>query len=165
MDEMLKLAARARVIDELMAEGVNVALPVGTCDIDMLAFVESRTDPCGLVSVPIQIIVLRGEGLSRNLEAARASGVLVALVWEVDELAPTRSFAFTSAELTLVKMINLMDAADAERARAGADPARARREAVLQNAMKPFAMAPGQWRKKLMAIVAGRSETSPRSYS
>jgi hypothetical protein len=39
MEEVLKLAACARVMDELMAEGVDVALPVGACDIDMLAFV------------------------------------------------------------------------------------------------------------------------------
>jgi hypothetical protein len=158
MEEMLKLAARARVMDELMAEGVNVALPVGACDIDMLAFVESRTAPCGLVSVPIQIVVLHEHELSRNLEVARASGVLIALVWDVGKSAPIRSFALTSAELTLVKMIDLIDGADAERAYAGTDPLRAQ-ESVLQNAIEPFAMSPGKWRKKLMAIIAGKPET------
>ena len=62
---MLKLAARARVIDELMAEGVNVALPVVACDI-----------------------------------------------------------ALTSAELTLVRMIDRMSAAGAARTSASADPGR-----------------------------------------
>jgi hypothetical protein len=80
---MLKWAARAHVIDELMAEAINVALPVGACDIDILAFLESRTEPCGLVSVPIQIVVSRGDALSRNLQAARVLGVLVALVWDI----------------------------------------------------------------------------------
>jgi hypothetical protein len=51
----------------------------------------------------------------------------------------------------LVKMIDLMSGADDERA--GADPEGAR-EAVLQNAMEPFAMSPGNWRKKLLAMVA-----------
>ena len=113
----LKWAARAHVIDELMAEAINVALPVGACDIDILAFLESRTEPCGLVSVPIQIIVSRGDALSRNLRAARVLGMLVALVWDIGELAPIQSFALTSAELTLVKMIDLMDGARAARAR------------------------------------------------
>jgi hypothetical protein len=64
----------------------------------------------------------------------------------------------TSAELTLVKMIDLIDGADAERAYAGIDPLRAQ-ESVLQNAIEPFAMSPGKWRKKLMAIIAVKPET------
>jgi hypothetical protein len=161
MDGMLEWAARAHVIDELMAEAINVALPVGARDIDILAFLESRTEPCGLVSVPIQIIVSRGDALSRNLRAARVSGMLVALVWDSGELAPIQSFALTSAELTLVKMIDLMDGARAARAFAGAEPAPARRETVLRNAMKPFAMSRGQWRKKLLGIAGARPETEP----
>ena len=102
MDGMLKLAARAHVIDELMAEAINVALPVGACDIDMLALLESRMEPCGLVSVPVKIVVSRSDGLSRNLEAAR-----------------------------------------------------------LRNALQPFAMSRGEWRKKLIGIVAGRPEAEP----
>ena len=158
---MLKWAARAHVIDELMAEAVNVALPVGASDIDILAFLESRTEPCGLVSVPIQIVVSRGDALSRNLQAARVLGMLVALVWDIGDLAPIGSFALTSAELTLVKMIDLMDGAHAARAFAGAEPAPAQRETILRNAMKPFAMSRGQWRKKLTGIVGTRPETEP----
>jgi hypothetical protein len=159
MDGMLKWAARAHVIDELMAEAVNVALPVGACDIDILAFLESRTEPCGLVSVPIQIVVSRSDALSRNLQAARGLGMLVALVWDIGELAPIRSFALTPAELTLVKMIDLMHGVQAARECAGAESGRARRETILRNAMKPFAMSRGEWRKKLMGIVGGRPET------
>lgn len=158
---MLKWAARAHVIDELMAEAVNVALPVGACDIDILAILESRTQPCGLVSVPIQIVISRSDALSRNLQAARGLGMLVALVWDIGELAPIRSFALTAAELTLVKMIDLMDGAQAARACAGAESGRAQRETVLRNALKPFAMSRGGWRKKLMGIVGGRPETAP----
>jgi hypothetical protein len=159
MEEMLKLAARARVMDELMADGVNVASPVGACDIDLLALVESRTAPCGLVFVPIQIVVvLHADELSRNLEGARASGVLIALVWDIGKSAPIRSFALTSAELALVKMIDLTDGADAERAHTRTDPLAAR-ESVLQTAIEPFAMSPGKWCKKLKAIIARKQET------
>lgn len=62
MDAMLKWAARAHVIDELLAEAIHVALPVGVCGIDVLAFLESRADPSGWVSVPIQIVIAAGAG-------------------------------------------------------------------------------------------------------
>lgn len=159
MDEMLKRAARAHVIEELMAEAINVALPVGVCDIDMLAFLESHTKPCGLLSVPIRVVVSCQDGLLRYLRSARASGMLVALVWEVGEPAPIRSFALTSAELTLVKMIALMGGARA----ASADPelGRERQETILQNVIKPFAMSRGRWRRKLIGFVGGIAETEP----
>jgi hypothetical protein len=161
MDGMLKWAARAHVIDELLAEAINVALPVGACDIDVLAFLESRAQPCGLVAVPIQILVSRGSDLSRGLGTTRALGRLVALVWDVGESAPMRSFALTSAELTLVRMIDLMDSAHVARSPGREEPARARRETILWDAMKPFAMSRGQWRKKLMGVVAERPEIAP----
>src|SRR5580698_8777183 len=96
--------ARAHVIDELTAEAIATALPADFSGIDVLAFVESR-----------------GEGLLRCLQGARALGMLVALVWEVGEPAPTRSFALTAAELTLVKMIALMNGAHAAPVSAGAE--------------------------------------------
>ena len=137
MDAMLKCAARAHVIDELLAEAIHVALPEGACGIDVLAFLESRADPFGLVSVPIQIVVSRSDELSRNLEAARAMGMLVALVWD-GELAPMQSFALTSAELTLVRMIDLMSRAISAPAHARVQqPARAERESPAAASHQP----------------------------
>jgi hypothetical protein len=161
MDEIMKWAAHAHVIDELEAEAINVALPLGVCDIDVLAFLESRTEPGGLVSVPIRIVVSREDGLSRSLHGARALGMLVALVLDVGEFAPMRSFALTEAELTLVRMIALMDGAHAARACAGAELVRAPRDAILRNALEPFAMSRGQWRKKLMGSVGRTPENEP----
>ena len=159
MNEMQRLLARARVMDELMAEGINVALPVGACDIDLLAFLESREAPLGLAFVPVQIVVLHEDELSRSLAAARASGALTALVWGGANTSTIRSFALTSAELTLVKMINLIEAPDAGRACVKTDPIGAR-EAVLQNAIEPFAMSPGKWREKLKVIIAQKPESN-----
>ena len=158
MEEMPQLVACARVMDEFMAEGVNVALPVGACDIDLLAFVASHTAPCGFVSVPIQVVVLPGDEKPRNHKRKRAAGVLLAVVWDGGLTAPMRSFAFTSAELVVVNMMALIDGANAERADAITNRLR-QRQSVLQNAMEPFAMSPGKWRKKLMAIIAPRLET------
>jgi hypothetical protein len=72
---------------------------------------------------------------------------------------PIESFALTSAELTLFKMIDLMNGTHAAQVCAGGQPARVRREAILRNAMQPFAMSRGLWRKKLMGIVRGRPQT------
>jgi hypothetical protein len=126
----------------------------------MIAFLESRMEPSGLVSVPIKIVVSRGDGLSRHLEPARALGMLVALVWDADELTPLRSFALTSAELTLLKMIDLMDGANSARG-CVREHTRTRRETILRNAIQPFAMSRGQWRRKLMGLIAAKPPPEP----
>ena len=156
MDEMLQLAANAHVMDQLTADGVNVALPVSACDIDLVAFVESRTAPGGIVFVPIQVAVLHGNELSRNIAAARASDLLIALIWNVDKPGPIRSFAFTSSELKLVKTIHLMDL----RSSVGMHSL-GPKQSTLQSAIEPFAMSSGKWVKKLLAIIAGNAQSKP----
>jgi hypothetical protein len=64
------------------------------------------------------------------------------------EKEPIRSFALTSADLILVKMI---DGSDAVQRHGESEPARV---SALESAIEPFAMAPGKWRTKLAAIVA-----------
>src|ERR1700680_5070471 len=118
--EMLEMVGRARLMDELLQDGVNVALPMGACEIDMLAYVDSRTTPCRIVSVPIKVASFCCDALSSNLEAARASGLLIALVWGISNPEHVRTFAFTPAELTVVKMIEIIERASA--ARSGEPP-------------------------------------------
>jgi hypothetical protein len=150
--EMLELMRRARLMDELVEDGVNVALPTGACEIDMLAYVDSRTASRTIVSVPIKVASFCSDALSSNLEAARTSGLLIALVWGISNPELVRTFAFTPAELTVVKMIEIMERANAARSGKRHDQA-CMPEAVLQNALEPFAMFPGKWRGKIIAAL------------
>jgi hypothetical protein len=156
INEILKLAASARVMNELAADGVHVALPLNACDIDMIAFVESRNTAEARDFVPIRIVVLREEAIPRNLETGGFSGLITALVWNRGNEGPVRSFALTSTELMLVKVIDLIDVADAHQPCAETD-ARLTRGPSLKNALEPYAMSPGKWSKKLTAVIADKS--------
>jgi hypothetical protein len=154
--EMRELIRRARLMDELLEDGVNVALPTGACEIDMLAYVDSRTAPRTIVSVPIKVASFSSDALSSNLEIARTSGLLIALVWGISNPELVRTFAFTPAELTVVKMIEIIERASATRS--GESPNQAcTPDAILQNALEPFAMSPGKWRKKIIAALEDKS--------
>jgi hypothetical protein len=154
--EMLELAGRARLMDELMEDGVSVALPIAACEFDMLAFVDSRTEASVLVSVPINIVSFGVDALWSNLKAARTSGLLIARVWEISNPEQVRTFALTPAELTVLKMIQMIERACPVRASRAPDPSCAR-EAVAHKALEPFAMARGKWRKKIVAILENES--------
>jgi hypothetical protein len=153
---MMDLVGLARLMNELLEDGVNVALPRGACEIDMLAYVDSRAAECTIASVPIKVTSCCSDALASNLEAARASGLLIALVWGISNSEHARTFAFTPAELTVVKMIAIIGRTSAARSGEPADPA-CTPEAVLQNALEPFAMSPGKWRKKIVAILEDKS--------
>jgi hypothetical protein len=90
---------RARLIDELREDGVNVAFPTCAGEIDLLAYVDSRIAACTVVSVPIKVVSFRSDASSSNLDAARASGLLIALVWDISNPAHVRTFALTRAAI------------------------------------------------------------------
>jgi hypothetical protein len=157
--ETRELMGRARLIDELREDGVNVAFPTCAGEIDLLAYVDSRIAACTVVSVPIKIVSFRSDASSSNLDAARASGLLIALVWDISNPAHVRTFALTRADIIVVKMIEIIERAAS--ARFGELPDRAiTPEAVLRRALEPFAMFPGKWREKIAAILEAESISS-----
>src|ERR1700690_1346162 len=79
--ELRELMSRARLTDELLEDGVNVALPINACEMDMLAYVNSTTVSCRMLSVPIRVASFPSPSLQKTLEATRATGVLIVLVW------------------------------------------------------------------------------------
>jgi hypothetical protein len=156
--EMQQLLGRSRVMDELLEDGVNVAVTVGVGEIDMFAYVDSRTAACRIVSVPIKIASFCSDALSSNLEASRASGLLIALVWGASDPDQVRTFAFTPAELTVVKMIEIIERGGA--ARSGEPPNEAYSPEAALNVLEPFAMSAGKWREKISAILADKPISS-----
>ena len=162
MNEMLKLAANARIMDELAAEGLNVALPLEASDIDIVAIIESPSDPRRFAFVPIHIVMSQRDKIATALRAACIAEGLTALVWDLGKGMAVQSFALTSAELTAIKGMKRIDGTEPKLA-GRYDETRCQdvRETVLYNAIKPFAMAPGRWRKKLLLVALQRELSVP----
>jgi len=97
-------------------------------------------------------LAVQADELSKTLESARTSGLVIACVWDGLNSEAVRTFAFTPLELTVVKMLALIKRANAARACGNVEPAFAQ-DAAFQEAMKPFSMLPGQWRKKIATML------------
>jgi len=151
--DILQALGRTRLMGELLDEGLNVALPVGDSGIDMIAYLDVSAPSCQVASIPIKIKSLRPAWSSRDIESVRAQGLLIVL-------EQARTFALTPAELTYIKMIGIIE-------RAKANPSERSRSdsggygATVRQALEPFAMSRGQWRKKIYDMLKA-SSTSRR---
>jgi hypothetical protein len=150
--EMSKLAACLRLSDELLGEGIDVALSVAARELGLVASVESSDDLRTSAWIPIKVVAVGADESIASLEDVETSGLVIALVCKSGRPEAVRAFAFTPAELVVVKMIAIIGRQSEPRSVQGVDSADTR-ERVLRDAIEPFAVSPGQWRKKLVAML------------
>jgi hypothetical protein len=149
---MLDVVARACLMEILQTDGIRIALPVSNGEIDMLASIDSRATAGRWI--PVRVIAGYSDTLPQ-FEHVRGPGLLVAVVldfvnanaWRVH-----RAFALTPAELTVARMVALIARKGATRAVCTSDTGRTGKQ-ILQNALEPFAILPGQWRKKFITLL------------
>jgi hypothetical protein len=154
LPEMSKLAACLRLSDELLGEGIEVALTVAARDLGLVVSVESSDGLRPSAWIPIKVVAVAADESIASLEDVETSGLVIALVCKNGRPEAVRAFAFTPAELIVVKMIALIGRQSEFRSDKGVDSARTR-ERVLRDAIEPFVVSPGQWRKKLSTMLAG----------
>jgi hypothetical protein len=155
--KMLEVVARTRLMDVLQNEGVRIAFPIGDGDVDMLASIDSRSTAG--IWIPISVIAAYSDALSGRFEHLRVPGLLVAIILDIDNADAEqayRTFALTPAELTVVRMVVLIARRGAARAASKADSGRTSQR-ILQSALEPFVIGPGQWRRKFTAVLEDRA--------
>jgi hypothetical protein len=150
--ETLQLLGRARLIDELLEDGLNVALPMRAGEIDMLAYIDSSATQYPMASVPIKVKSLCSFPISTAIEGVRSPCLLTAFVWGTNAPARAPIFALTLAELVVVKMIGVINRANAAQAGGAFDEAY-RSNAILPDVLEPYAMSVGKWRRKISALL------------
>ena len=150
--KMFKRTACSHLKAELLKDGIEIAGPICMRELDMLASVNARDVARPRVWIPIKVLAVRADELSKTLESAKAPGLVIARVWNGLNSEAVRTFAFTPPELTVVKMIALIKRANAACACRNVDPAFAQ-DTAFQEAMKPFTMLPGQWRQKIATML------------
>jgi hypothetical protein len=153
---MLTLAACSRLRDELLGEGIRVALAIGSRELDLIASVEFSDAVGPSAWIPIKIVAAGADELVASLEDVRPSGLVIALVCRSGKAEAVQAFAFTPTELIVVKMIALMKRRSEPRSFERVDPTGVR-ELTLPDEIEPFAISPGQWRTKLLAMLKDAS--------
>ena len=153
------LAACSRLRDELLGEGINVALAIGSRELDLIASLELSDEKRSSTWIPIKVVAVDADELLARLEDVRPVGLVIALVSMSGGTAAPQAFAFTPTELIVVKMIALIERGRAPRA--GRVTASRAQRTTLGNAIEPFAIAAGQWRTKLSTMIKTEPQAPP----
>jgi hypothetical protein len=135
-----RLRERAHLVDDLLRDGIHVALPIGARDIDLLAYIETDGPSCPIASIPIKIAPSGIADLSNDLETEKSRGLLIAFT-PAKGGHSARTLAFTRADLFYIRMVGIMRRVNP--ALLGEDP----------DVLATFAMSPGMWRKKIISVL------------
>jgi hypothetical protein len=140
--ELVDVLTRTRLMDALVEDGLNVALPLCASSVDILAYNNQPSSSCHIVSVPIRVKLINRLALPQDFETELPDGLLAVLMCGNDPTEQPRTYALTPSELTFIKMVGLI----AQASTAGTS-------ASLRAALEPFAMTRGQWRRKIKAML------------
>jgi hypothetical protein len=149
--ELRHCILRARLMDQLTRDGVQVALPATLSGVDLLAYTAPLNNNAPISTVPIKLMCMAYDTFLRDFGRLRTAGLLVLLLEDAGEHVNT--FALAAPELTLVQMVGLIDAKD--------DPLDERSQAsVLRRVLEPYAMTSGGWRSKISRWIREREFSS-----
>lgn len=149
--ELRHCILRARLMDQLTREGVQVALPATLSGVDLLAYTAPLNNNAPISTVPIKLMCMAYDTFLRDFARLRTAGLLVLLLEDAGEHLNT--FALAAPELTLVQMVGLIDTKDDPRE----DCSRA---SVLRRVLEPYAMTSGRWRSKINRWIREREYSS-----
>jgi len=134
-------------------EGVRIALPIDDGEIDVFVSIDSQSVAGRWI--PVRVIAARSEELFGRFEHIRAPSLLVAIALDranADAEQTYRTFALTPAELTVVRMVGVIVQKGSPTAACMAESGHSGPQ-LLQSALEPFVILPGEWRKKFTTVL------------
>ena len=149
--EVLDCARRARVMDQLTNDGIQLALPLSDGDIDMFAYAARGAAFGTVAAVPIKVESFGFDAFASHLATLKPSGLLVVVICETGTPQRIGTFAFTPAELLLLKMVGAIERNTAISSQ------RPPANRALGKALESYAMCAGKWREKIRMVLAEQS--------
>jgi len=155
--QLTELIGRHFLIAQLVAGGLEVAVPVRDRGVDLIAYLDLSAETKKFVSCPIQMKASQEArfGLDRKYE--KIAGLLIAFVWHVEDPSKACVYALTYDEaLSLLERGGHTKTASWTIKNAYSVPNPG--ESWLEN-LKPFKMTPARWRARIEAVVGKQDHT------
>ena len=145
--QKVELLGRNRLIDELLRDDLEVALPVRDRGIDLIAYADLISATATYVARPIQMKAAWTRSFIIDQRYAEFPGLLLAYVWHLGDRQQAVTYALSYAEALAVA-----DALGWTRTESWARGAYSTSSpsARLTGLLEPYRMAPGRWWPKIV---------------
>lgn len=147
--QTLELVGRHRLASELLAAGLEVAMPSRDRGVDLIAYVDVDASLDRFVARPIQLKAASRRMFNLLRKYERINGLLLAYVWHVDGTEPPETYALTYPEA--FDIAETMGWTRTASWTAGGGYGTTRPSSRLVSALQPYRMTSTEWRKKVLA--------------
>ena len=96
--QLLEIVGRHRLIERLLAAGVEVAIPARDRGVDLIAYLDLDQQQGKFLAVPIQMKAAAGAIFAVNQKYWKFPELLIAYVWNANSLRECEIFVATQAE-------------------------------------------------------------------
>lgn len=83
--QLTELIGRNKLVDELLRAGLEVAVPERDRGIDLIAYVDLKSQATSFIACPIQIKAASAKHFSINRKYAKVRDLILAFVWHVHD--------------------------------------------------------------------------------
>ncbi len=145
--QKVELLGRNRLIDELLRDDLEVALPVRDRGIDLVAYADLAEIANSYVSRPIQMKAAwtRGFGVDRKYE--KFPGLILAYVWNLSDRSQAVTYAMSYLDAcSIAQKMGWMETESWARGRYASNQPSSK----LVGLLEPFKMTAGCWRKMIV---------------
>ena len=150
--QVVELLGRNRLVDELLRDGLEVALPLRDRGIDLITYADIGEDITAFAARPIQMKAASGESFSLDRKYRVFPGLILAYVWNVVGARETVTYALTYAEALAVA--DEMGYTKTDSWRKGRYDC-TRVSGRLLELLETHRMTPGRWRQLVTGIPQG----------
>lgn len=151
--QKVELLGRNRLIDELLRDNLEVALPIRDRGIDLIAYADRGRTVQAYSSRPIQMKASWHRGFGVDQKYERFPGLIIAHVWNLSDPAEAVTYAMSHAEAWAVAEAMGWTRTGSWKRDARYSNTRPGRR--LTGLLEPYQMSPGAWWK---LIVEGREK-------
>ncbi len=147
--QTIEILGRNRLVGELLAAGLEVAIPLRDRGIDLIAYVDLAAKASKFAAVPIQMKATSARAFSLDTKYAKISNLVIAYVWGLQAPEHSQCFALTYSEA--VEIADTMKwtttASWAKGSYSTSAPSK-----KLCELLAPFKMSSDSWRKKISHV-------------
>jgi len=140
--QRVELLGRNRLIDELLRDNLEVALPIRDRGIDLIAYADRFENVSAYVARPIQMKAAWKQAFAIDRKYEKFPGLLIAYVWNLSSQNNAVTYAMTfSQSCSIAEKMGWTRTASWERGNYVSNAPGKR----LIELLKPFQMKPGAW--------------------